>query len=187
MNSVAALSNGALSANQRGSVCPCGLTIGSAFTVAYSARERARCVGSEANRRSGWSSSFMGTSMFASGRRHRALGAVAKQRGEPARYRAGEPRIGGQIASENGVQREQCAGKRLGVTAVRRGEPRELRCHRVGDLDLAAALVDPGDVAHPPSDRERQQVDLPSRSEIVAYGAQDALRQLLRTVHGDLP
>src|SRR5215472_4772821 len=59
MKSPDALPNGSLSANHCGSVCPWGLTIGRSLTVAYSARENARCVGSEENNRSGWSSSLI--------------------------------------------------------------------------------------------------------------------------------
>src|ERR1035441_3588440 len=51
MNSAAGLGNGLFSANQRGSVWPCGEIMGRSRTVSYSFTAMARAVGSAGKRR----------------------------------------------------------------------------------------------------------------------------------------
>src|SRR5215471_11714092 len=138
MNSVAALPNGAFSANHCGSVWPCGLTIGKSFTVAYSARESARWVGSETSSRSGWSSSFMAFTLIVShGFRHATRCAVAEQLGQPVGDERREPRVGGQILAENRAQAQQFPGKRRRVSTMSGRNARELGRHGIRYLDRA--------------------------------------------------
>jgi hypothetical protein len=58
---------------------------------------------------------------------------------------------------------------------------------RIAHVDRLAVLVDAAGITDPARDGERQAGDRSSRGQIVANGSEDSLRQLLRTVHGDLP
>jgi hypothetical protein len=61
------------------------------------------------------------------------------------------------------------------------------RRQRIAHVDGVAFLVDAGDVAHPGGDPQAPGIDGRTRLQPVADGAEQALRQLLRAVHGDLP
>ncbi len=58
---------------------------------------------------------------------------------------------------------------------------------RIAHVDRLAVLVDAGDVAHPARDPHDEAVDRRAGGEPVADRAEQALRQLLRAVHADLP
>src|SRR5215472_13821571 len=106
MNSAEALLNGSFSANQRGSVWPCGLTIARSLTVAYRARASSRWRGSDEKSRSGWRTkgrdmpSILGAMGHA---RDGARSALGPQLPEPRDHFPGEVRIGRQILAENGT------------------------------------------------------------------------------------
>src|SRR5664279_1255552 len=129
MNNADALVNGSLSAYHCGSVCPCGLSSGRSLTVAYSARDKARCDGSDEKRRSGLSCNGIievSLSVFASprnasryrsscqvsaasrgGSRNRQRRAIAIKRDELVGDLGRETDVAGKVVTEDGTQREQ--------------------------------------------------------------------------------
>ncbi len=106
-----------------------------------------------------------------------------RQRGRDG---AGEARLGRQVAAEHGVEPEQGLGERPRLVTAR-GAAAQLVGQGIAQVDGGAALVAAGRVAHPGRDAERQPVDRRAGRQPVAHRAEQALRQLLRAVHGDLP
>src|SRR5215831_4161818 len=125
MNSAEALLNGSFSANHRGSVWPCGLTIGRSLTLAYRARASSRWRGSDENSRSGWRTrgrdmpSILGAMSHA---RDGARSALDMQLLDPCDDFSSEMRIGRQILAENRPQAEEAPRQRLRIATMRRGD-----------------------------------------------------------------
>ena len=91
------------------------------------------------------------------------------------------------IIAKDFADAEQALGQLNRILAGRIGERAQPRRHGIAHVDRRAVLVDARDVAHPGRDAERQAVDRRLFAQPVADGAEKSLRQLLRTVHGDLP
>ena len=92
-----------------------------------------------------------------------------------------------QLRTEDFGDREQAIGK-LGWIAVGSvGEGAEADGVGVLHVDRIAGFVDAGDVPHPGGDTEGEASERLTVSKAVGDCAEQALRQLLAAVHGDLP
>ena len=106
----------------------------------------------------------------------RAVSTAPVKRGSAARSRP-------EHFADRRQRRHQPRRHQSGLVGDRPQAPGE----RVAHVDGAALLVDAGHIAHPSGHPEGEAVDRSAVLQPVADRPEQALRQLLRPVHGDLP
>ena len=114
--------------------------------------------------------------------RHANVQKIAKN---PYHQRA-KHRVGRQIRAEDRLYGKKSTGESVGIPPGLRRDPRQPHAQRIVEVVRDAGLVRAHHEAHPPRHAERQDIDRPPCREVVADRAEQALRQLLGAVHGDL-
>lgn len=114
------------------------------------------------------------------------FGPLTLQRNIGAGHRRNEPRFLRQLTAEDGLNAQQRFDARFAIGA---GGYRLLdhRQQRIANFDRLAGVVNTADIAHPARHAQRQQREVMLVRQVSAYRVQHALRQLLATVHGNLP
>ena len=119
--------------------------------------------------------------------RQRGSRPVTEERDDVHAHGFAKRMVRDQVSAEHRFDVEKAIGNRTRVSVGLAHDFHEGLRQRILDVDAAALLVVPAGVANPSRGCQREMGEGSACGDAVAHRAKQALRQLLRPVHGDLP